>query len=330
VFRTCFVAVAVATVCATGADAQSLRQGSRGDAVKRAQRALILHGHRVALDGIYGPKTAGAVKAFQRSRGLPATGRVDGATLRSLERPVQRGDRGAAVRQLQRQLNNNGAGLGVDGVFGPKTERALRAFQRSSGVSQTGRLDGRTLGKLLDAPGSSTGIHRAGNGGALRQSLIQQAKHYLSRNPGGFRSDVLVVVDFTKHSRNKRFFIVDLKSNRIEAWKTAHGSGSDPGNTGVPQRFSNRHGSKMSSIGFYRTAETYYGKYGYSLRIDGLSGTNSQARARAVVIHPSKYVREGGGVGRSWGCMSLDSRYSKHIIDRIKGGALIYAYGGQK
>ena len=339
-YKVSIVAVALAAVSATVVDAQTLKQGSRGEQVRRVQRALVLHGNRIALDGIYGPNTAAAVKAFQRSRGLPGTGRVDAVTLRALERPIQRGDQGAAVRQLQRQLNANGARISEDGKFGPNTESALEAFQRSMGLGQSGKLDSSTLSKLLGAArgnssgtgesGGGSGTLAAGRGGAPRSRLIEQAKQYIASNPRGFKKNVLVVVDFTKRSSEKRLFIVDTRTNKVEAWKTAHGSGSDPGNTGRPTRFSNRSGSKMSSIGFYRTAETYQGKYGYSLRLDGLSGTNSRVRARAVVMHPSKYVREGGASGRSWGCFAIDSRYSRHIIDRVKGGVLLYAYGGQR
>lgn len=334
-YKTMFVAVAVATVCAGGAHAQTLRQGSSGDSVKRVQRALVLHGARIKIDGKYGPNTAAAVRAFQRNRSLPATGRVDAVTLRSLERPVQRGDRGSVVSQLQRELNSKGAGLQVDGIFGPATERALKTFQRSAGLSQSGDLDSSTLSKLLGSSGSaaSGGSSSGGSssGGALsgshrpKASLLREARRVLSSNPSGFRRDYMAIVDFSKHSSQKRLYVIDLRSNRVEAWKVAHGSGSDPSNTGYPQRFSNRSGSKMSSLGVYRTAETYNGKYGYSLRLDGLSGSNSRVRSRAVVMHPSAYVREGGTSGRSWGCFAIDKRYSTSVIKKLKGGALIYA-----
>jgi hypothetical protein len=81
----------------------------------------------------------------------------------------------------------------------------------------------------------------------------------------------------------------------------------------------------MSSLGFYLTAETYNGEHGYSLRLDGLSSTNSNARERAIVIHAADYVAPGEKIGRSWGCPAVEPRYHQQIIDELKEGALIYA-----
>ena len=52
-------------------------------------------------------------------------------------------------------------------------------------------------------------------------------------------------------------------------------------------KFSNTNDSHQSSLGLMRTGETYYGSYGYSLRLDGLEdGYNDAVRSRAIVIHP--------------------------------------------
>ncbi|MCA8922305.1 MAG: peptidoglycan-binding protein, partial [Planctomycetes bacterium] len=85
------IVMAVACVAACSAEDEVLRQGSRGEAVRALQARLVAAGHRIAVDGIYGPNTAAAVRAFQRSRSLPATGRADATTQRSLARPLQRG-----------------------------------------------------------------------------------------------------------------------------------------------------------------------------------------------------------------------------------------------
>ena len=58
--------------------------------------------------------------------------------------------------------------------------------------------------------------------------------------------------------------------------------------------------------------------------MDGKSPTNSNARARAIVIHGADYVNQ-GSVGRSWGCPALEMRYFEDVIERVKGGALVYA-----
>lgn len=83
--------------------------------------------------------------------------------------------------------------------------------------------------------------------------------------------------------------------------------------------------SRQSSLGVYRTAETYQGKHGYSLRLDGLSpGKNSNARKRAIVVHGADYasprhLQKYDKLGRSWGCPALPREQSRAIIDIIKG-----------
>ena len=60
------------------------------------------------------------------------------------------------------------------------------------------------------------------------------------------------------------------------------------------------------------------------MRLDGLSSTNSNARKRAIVVHPATYVSDSASrAGRSWGCPALDPKVSKSVIDRIKGGSLM-------
>lgn len=316
-FRRIFPVVAVAVVCAVQCEANDvLQRGARGAAVRAVQSALVANGHSIAVDGIFGPRTQAAVRAFQLSHSLPGTGRVDAATRRALERPLRRGDRGARVVALQRQLNELGAGISVDGIFGPRTEQAVAAA----------RAAGHDVDTAAPVVASQTPPQRPVTGGDTRgapNDLIAEARRVLASNPGGYRSDVFVVVDFRRPSNQDRLFVIE--GNRVTgAYFTAHGQGSDPNNTGRPVRFSNTTNSHMSSVGVYRTAETYHGRHGYSLRLDGLSGTNSRARSRAIVIHGASYVSEGSRAGRSWGCFTLDSGVSRAVIDKIKNGALLY------
>ncbi len=140
------------------------------------------------------------------------------------------------------------------------------------------------------------------------------------------KDDFLVVVDFAKPSRDKRFFVIDVRSGAVQGHVVAHGSGSDPNNDGMLDKFSNVKNSHASSVGFYLTAETYNGKYGRSLRMDGLSDTNSNVRMRDVVVHGARYVREGRAKqGLSWGCFALPMSTKDGIITKLAGGALIYA-----
>ena len=83
----------------------------------------------------------------------------------------------------------------------------------------------------------------------------------------------------------------------------------------------------MSSLGLYRTAETFNSQHGYSLRLDGLSPTNSKVRARGIIMHPASYVSDRKEyAGRSWGCFALDPAVSASTITKLKGRALLYAW----
>jgi hypothetical protein len=140
----------------------------------------------------------------------------------------------------------------------------------------------------------------------------------------------LAVIDYSLPSTTKRFWLFDLAEDRLLAAElVAHGA-----NTGenLARRFSNREGSHQSSLGLFRTAETYHGKHGYSLRLDGLeSGVNDRARERAIVVHGAPYVSDDfagqhGRIGRSWGCPALSLAASSGVIDRIQGGHLLFSY----
>jgi hypothetical protein len=102
--------------------------------VRSLQYLLNAHGARLAVDGAFGPLTRNAVIAFQRAHHLPATGVADAATWKALVVTVHTGSTGPAVRAVQDQVNfrNNkdGRTLTVDGIFGPKTQAAVRAFQQ--------------------------------------------------------------------------------------------------------------------------------------------------------------------------------------------------------
>lgn len=159
-------------------------------------------------------------------------------------------------------------------------------------------------------------------------AALKMAVEYFIANKSKIpNQNYISVIDFSKHSGKQRFFIVDLKTGAVAAHKTAHGKYSDSDHDGYATKFSNTNGSGMSSVGFYLTAETYYGANGYSLRLDGKSSTNSNARSRAIVIHPANYVSESSlKQGRSLGCPALDPDNSEKIIEKIKRGSLIYAF----
>mgnify|MGYP001162396703 FL=1 len=138
----------------------------------------------------------------------------------------------------------------------------------------------------------------------------------------------MIVIDYRRHSSEPRFFLVDMETMTADGYLVSHGQGSDPDHDGMADTFSNISGSKMSSLGTFVTAETYYGKHGLSLRLDGLDDANSLARDRAIVIHGADYVFPGGTkIGRSWGCPALEQAVAADLIPRIAEGTLIYTRG---
>ncbi len=143
------------------------------------------------------------------------------------------------------------------------------------------------------------------------------------------RKSLLTIIDYSKPSTEKRFYVVDLKKKQL-IFNTYVAHGVNSGET-VAKRFSNIINSRKTSLGTFLTDTTYYGSNGYSLRLDGLtSGVNDKARERYIVIHGADYasesfIKQHGYLGRSWGCPALPTKLSQEIIDTIKGGSVIYA-----
>lgn len=140
----------------------------------------------------------------------------------------------------------------------------------------------------------------------------------------------LTVIDYSRPSSEKRMWVYDLQTrNLLYEELVAHGQGSG-GN--VPNAFSNEAETHRTSLGLFATDDTYVGKNGYSLRLDGLdAGLNDRARERAIVIHGAPYVSESyvkanGRLGRSWGCPAIRPEIARQMIDRIKEGGLVFAY----
>lgn len=163
--------------------------------------------------------------------------------------------------------------------------------------------------------------------GLVPDKLLAEALAYFDKNLSKIKNPrYLSVIDFSAHSKNSRLFVIDMNDGSVWALHVAHGSGSDKNHDGFAEKFSNVSGSNASSLGFYMTAETYSGKHGYSLRLDGLSATNSKARSRAIVVHGASYVSDSNvKAGRSWGCPAVSMANRTKLIDKIKGGSLIYA-----
>jgi hypothetical protein len=142
--------------------------------------------------------------------------------------------------------------------------------------------------------------------------------------------DVIGIADFNRASREPRFFIMDLRSGMVTSHLCAHGRGSDPAHSGWLAYFSNEPGSEATSSGAYLTGEAYFGKYGHSMRLTGLDYSNSNADARAIVVHSAPYaepsmVETFGKLGRSEGCFALPGISHAEAMTRLGSGRLLYA-----
>ena len=147
---------------------------------------------------------------------------------------------------------------------------------------------------------------------------------------GLVEKDILTIIDFSLSSSKKRLWVIDLSANKIIYNSVvSHGikSGGEYANN-----FSNAPSSNKSSLGFYTTGETYNGKHGLSLKLDGQErGINHNARARAVVMHGASYanpsiLKSQGFLGRSQGCPALPENLKKEIISLIKNKSCLFIY----
>jgi N-acetylmuramoyl-L-alanine amidase len=169
-----------------------IHAGDRGEGVRDVQRRLLALGHRIAADelaGSFGPSTDEAVRAFQRSRGLPADGMIGPDTWgRLVEAGYRLGDRTLYVRSplfrgddvldLQRRLNQLGFDAGrEDGIFGDASGRALLQFQHNIGMRVDGIVGPDTVEALERIrpvqPGPSRALVReAEDVRAMRTSIV--------------------------------------------------------------------------------------------------------------------------------------------------------------
>lgn len=121
-----------------------VRSGSHDHPVRTLQDLLNAHGAALVIDGAFGPKTEAAVRHFQHGKGLAVDGEVGAQTWAAAIVAVRRGSSGAAVRAVQEEFAFRnlsgipGSGLAIDGVFGPKTDAAVRGFQQALSIAVDG------------------------------------------------------------------------------------------------------------------------------------------------------------------------------------------------
>ncbi|SES88259.1 murein L,D-transpeptidase catalytic domain family protein [Hymenobacter actinosclerus] len=169
---------------------------------------------------------------------------------------------------------------------------------------------------------------------ALRPEVLERAcVGYLTLRQAGriSRPGILAVADMDLPSSEPRLWVLDLRAGKVlHRSPVAHGRGSGDLRA---RRFSNTVKSACTSVGFYRTQDTYRGKHGLSRRLRGLdAGQNDNALRRYVVLHGADYVSQTymqhhGQAGNSRGCPALPPDQYKAIIGAVGEGGCLYLSG---
>lgn len=168
----------------------------------------------------------------------------------------------------------------------------------------------------------------------LSYDIFSMAVSGMEKINGVQNKNIITIIDFSKPSTKERFFVIDLQNRRI-LYKSLVAHGKNSGGN-MATSFSNAPRSLKSCLGFFLTAETYSGRYGYSLKLDGLEqGINDNARPRGIVVHGADFVtaeiaRQSGLLGRSYGCPALPLNKAKEIIDKISRGSCLFIYANDQ
>jgi hypothetical protein len=147
---------------------------------------------------------------------------------------------------------------------------------------------------------------------------------------GKIKNNILTIIDFSLSSTKERMWVIDMLNKKV-LLQTLVSHGIKSGKE-FAKSFSNQNESFKSSLGFFLTGETYIGKHGISLKLDGLEfGLNDKARERAVVIHGAEYVSKKlanrqGYLGRSQGCPAVATAIAPKLIQTIKDKSVLFIY----
>lgn len=164
----------------------------------------------------------------------------------------------------------------------------------------------------------------------LPESKILEIKDFVKGK--NYNQEIAVFINFKTHSGKFRYFVYDLKNNRIlQKAIVSHGSGSVISRSNS-LKFSNVEGSYQSSLGKYEIRENYVGKFGKAYRLQGLDSSNSNALQRAIVLHsydciPDKESENPACL--SLGCPMLSKNAlneTSKFIDQSKQPIILYAF----
>lgn len=151
----------------------------------------------------------------------------------------------------------------------------------------------------------------------------------------GFEPRYCLLADMSLHSGVKRLAVWDCRAGKVLFTAlVSHGSGSEDSRgmdfTRSAPRFSDTEGSLLTSLGVYRIAERYEGRYGTSFRLDGISATNANARSRAIVLHAFDCVPDfetyPHGTPESAGCTAVSRKTLRRLVPLLQSPAALYIY----
>lgn len=169
---------------------------------------------------------------------------------------------------------------------------------------------------LLACPAAAPGLEERGPPEEVVDDALEAWR--CAQTQGIEARERITVVDFSRPSNAVRLWVIDPDDGEVVLSSVvAHGENSGGRRA---TSFSNIEGSHQSSLGLYGAAEIYTGRFGYSMRLDGLEeGLNDQARERAIVVHPALNVSR-WWVGTTLGCFGLAPTESRAIIDASTEG----------
>ncbi|MEO7444900.1 MAG: murein L,D-transpeptidase catalytic domain-containing protein [Ferruginibacter sp.] len=149
-------------------------------------------------------------------------------------------------------------------------------------------------------------------------------KAYIAAN--NYNTEYVFLIDMSIPSGKKRFFIYNLKTDQIiESALVTHGFGSRVRGSDESLQFSNEASSLQTSLGRYKIGSSYNGNFGLSYKLFGLDKTNSNAYARAIVIHAHKSIPTTEIypvlIGESFGCPSVAPSFLDTLTKYIKGSS---------
>ena len=314
-----------------------IKKGQAGDAVRDIQQMLNAAGAQPPLDadGYLGKDSDTALRQFQGQHGLSADGLVGTETLNALQHGTS-----TETHNSSRHRSDSRHSLGLRGLFSRSSNRNPQLGAETQPTGPTGALGALSHGQLSRSSidWSNPSI-RPPNGRITKPSATAFKAAVNSYNKlkreGKTKTNKMVLMDMSRPSTESRMWVIDMDSKKLLAQhRVAHGSGSgvssDPR---LARNFSDRNHSHKTSLGAYVTAETYSGKHGLSLKLDGQErGFNRSARSRYVVMHSANYasdsfVRQHGYLGRSQGCPAMDPAVAHNVINMVKEGSAMLIYG---